>query len=145
MATPTVQRNTYMPFVQYEFNTVDFQSGAFRAKDSDFKIRWDADDDVPAEIRQMLNGPVRAVVTNGNGACAIHSVFGRPSARKELFLSEARDLAVRFLTALPAAAAGEPVAARALEAIHTSLWDEFSVPFLRKFFCGIETLLAIAE
>ena len=119
------------PVKEYEFRFGDFRNDTFEIKPRQLTIRWVASDAVPELIRQSTVQPYQAVETNGDGACAIHSVFGRPGPNKELFASGARDLAVHFLRMLPEAAVNNEAAAQALISIHTSFWNEFAQPLLR--------------
>ena len=114
----------------YEFSLVDVRNDAIRINPQQLKIHWVSSDDVSEAVRHEAAEIQHAVETNGNGACAVHSVFGRPGADSKLFAFGARHLACRFLSMLPEAATTDHLAARALDSISTSLWDEFAKPFL---------------
>ena len=118
------------PFHHYEFALDDFRSAAVKVKAQQLTIQWADEDAVPNDIRDSLPMLQQAVETNGNGACAIHSVFGRPSAARELFYPDARELAIQCLRGLPEAAVSEEAFANALNSIYTSLWNEFAKPVL---------------
>ena len=115
---------------QYEVHLADVRADALFVKPRLLAIHWSADDAVPEEIRQSISTTQHAVSTNGNGACAIHSVFGRPSAGRQFFCSDARELATYFLRMLPEAASSDEAAANALNSIYTSFWNEFTKPVL---------------
>ena len=121
---------TFQSGDQYEFTLADVRGDAFFVKPRSLAIHWSADDAVPEEIRQSVSDTHHAVATNGNGACAIHSVFGRPSTARELFCPGARELATHFLRMLPEAAKSDEAAAHALNSIYTSFWNEFTKPVL---------------
>ena len=121
---------TFQSGDQYEFTLADVRGDAFFVKPRSLAIHWSADDAVPEEIRQSVSDTHHAVATNGNGACAIHSVFGRPSTARELFCPGARELATHFLRMLPEAARSDEAAAHALNSIYTSFWNEFTKPVL---------------
>ena len=114
----------------YAFTLEDFRADAFRLKPGQLRIQWDPEDSVCPATRASLGEQFRAVVTNGDGACALHSVFGAPRAR-ELFMIGARDWAVQCLSTLPGATATDATATRALVSIHTSLWSDLAQPVLR--------------
>ena len=92
-----------------------------------YVISWKIDDPVPDHIKQRLTKVLRAARTNGNGACALHSVFGRPSPARELFTPMARDIAVAALKQLPVVASEHVRAQIALQSIHSMLWTDFIV------------------
>ena len=124
------KNRTFQSGDQYEFTLADVRGDAFFVKPRSLAIHWSADDAVPEEIRQSVSDTHHAVATNGNGACAIHSVFGRPSKARELFCPGARELATHFLRMLPEAARSDEAAAHALNSIYTSFWNEFTKPVL---------------
>ena len=124
--------NLRSSWTRYHFNYLDFKNKSFRARDSELVIEWDADDTVPMDIKQTLTDSFQAVITNDDGACAIHSVFGRPNTNKELFLQESRTIASHYLTVLADNVDLDPDAQTAVSAIEASLWNEFVVPFLEK-------------
>ena len=114
----------------YEFDQVDFATEAFRVKLTQLSIFLTEDDSIPQDVRQGLSKSMYAVHTNGDGACALHSVFGRPGPRGELFVRGARELAVRLLQALAQDSSGDPCTTDALQSIQTSLWTELAKPIL---------------
>ena len=56
-----------------------------------------AGDDLPAAVRESIPEQTHAIATNGDGACALHSVFGEPEANREMFVPDARALAAHLL------------------------------------------------
>ena len=76
---------------------------------------------------------LRSLRTNGDGACAMHALFGVPcdfSGRQELFLHNARERAVALLgPSLEILAAREDIVG-AVRDLKTSLWHEFVVSHL---------------
>ena len=118
--------------IPYEISVKDFRSKDLTVRSQKLEIQWDASDPVPQEMRQSLAEPYHAVETNGDGACALHSVFGEPSAAKELFCPRARDIAVQYLSSLPQAAESDETAANLFACIKASFWDEFAKPLLNK-------------
>ena len=76
----------------------------------------------------------KAMKTNGNGACAIHSVFGRPSeayGNREMFKDGARSLAVALLGKSADALLTIGVDKVHVEAICNSFWLELAKPHLQ--------------
>ena len=108
----------------------DFQQNKLNISAEHLRIVWSPEDDVPEPIKNALREAMRALQTNGNGACSIHAVFGRPSVQRELFASNARQLAASLMSRLPALASEVPRAAFFLESIHVSLWGEHVRPHL---------------
>ena len=49
--------------------------------------------ELPWSVREPWSGPYQGLNTCANGACAVHAVFGRPSALQELFRPQAREWA----------------------------------------------------
>ena len=58
-----------------------------------FRLQIDREDDVDRHVRDALPEAVAAIDTNGDGACAIHSVWGTPTLSNELECVKARNLA----------------------------------------------------
>ena len=75
-----------------------------------YRITWLGEGDVPDDVRAALPSHWRSFQTNGNGACALHAVFGKPNSNKELFAPSARAVAFDNLHALPEASRNNPVA-----------------------------------
>ena len=71
----------------------------------------------------------------------MHSVFGLPSDNHELFASGARAMAAEWLTPLPSVLIHNGAPVESLQAVMTSLWQEFALPKLQNspspegFFC----------
>ena len=84
----------------YEYSLEECKQDTLNILPREFRVQWREEDAVPAEIRHAWEGPLLAAETNGNGSCALHAVFGRPSAARELFATGARDLAVAALAAI---------------------------------------------
>ena len=92
-----------------------------------FRLQIDGEDDVDRHVRDALPEAVAAINTNGDGACAIHSVWGTPTLSNELKCLEARNLAWEAL--------GEsleslhlnvpPNFSEDVEKLASSLWNEF--------------------
>merc|ERR1711953_281081 len=66
------------------------------------------------------------VTTNGNGKCALHAVFGTPSAERELKIHDARDF---ILSVLPPTLAElrqrlDPIGLKFLTDVMTTVWPE---------------------
>ena len=73
----------------------------------------------------------QSVKTNGDGACSIHSVFGVPTIRGELYCDAARSLGRQLLSGSPDDLVYAGAAPEHVRAICTSLWSEFTLPVLR--------------
>ena len=73
---------------------------------------------------------VKALQTCGDGACAIHAVYGQPSSSGNLYKQGARNLATILLgrSAEKLEESGERVC---VKAIRLSFWNEFIEPALR--------------
>ena len=93
LSGPDVRRHVDI----YRLTLDDLRNDALAIKPRVYQIRWPVGIDLPLEIRRTLSEPVQAVATNGNGACAIHAVFGRPSVRAELFAPNARRLVATLM------------------------------------------------
>ena len=119
----------------HQFKVEDFHGDdPLVAKTRVFKVQLDDDHDIPASVRQCMPLEFLAIETNGNGACGMHAVFGRPRrgyAEVEMFATHARTLAVQSLqkTLAELEAIGP---AGHVQAVCISLWDEFLVPVFRK-------------
>ena len=88
------------------------------------------EDAVPRIIRDQLPQYVRPVTTCGDGACALHAVFGQPDAGGTLFAPEARTYAKHCMNSVLNSPHMEGDMAIWVRAVSLSLWDEFIVPHL---------------
>ena len=86
-----------------------------------FTIQWTLDEDIPAHTRASLPLQWRELKTNGDGACALHAVFGSPNEKQELFFASARQRVVEYLVALPETASNNPAASMLYASIKSSL------------------------
>ena len=114
----------------YKCNMTDVRGGMIKVDACKYTISWAEDDDVPQEIREASHNGFHALATKGDGACAIHAVFGKPDSLQELFCNDARQYAINFLSRLPDAARADAMASSALKIIRTSFWHEFAKPKL---------------
>ena len=76
----------------------------------------------------------KAMKTNGNRACAIHSVFGRPSearGHQEMFKDNARTLAATCLGESANALMNVGIDKVHIDAICNSFWMELAKPYLQ--------------
>ena len=116
---------------QYQFTLSDFRSNVLQIKPRWLTIQWTLDDAVSQPLRLMVAEPYLDVEPNGDGACAMRSVFGSPSTTKQLFASDAREMASHYLGMLPEASVGNDSIALTCTHICESLWSEFAKPVLR--------------
>ena len=77
MASSTITRRTDVAV--HDFNIEAFRSEAYRVKPHILRIQWSREDAVPEHVKLALTESLHGVSTNGNGACAIHAVFGKPN------------------------------------------------------------------
>ena len=89
----------------------DLQQNKLNISAEHLQIVWSPEDDVPEPIKNALRDAMRPLQTNGNGACSVHAGFGRPSVHRELFASNALQLAASLMSRLPALASEVPRAA----------------------------------
>ena len=128
MASSTITRKTDVAV--YDLNIEGLRSVAHRVKTHILRIQCSSEDAVPKHVKLEFTESRRGVITNGNGACAIHAVFGKPNVAQQVFAWDARDLAVHFLSTLPDAANVSAEVARSCQIIQTSLWNEFAKPHI---------------
>ena len=89
----------------------------------------------PERVRK-LNGMLHEKIdTDGDGACALHSVFGcptlrPPSGRRKLFVTDARAKAVSTLGSTAAEFRRRLRADHLYESIESSLWSDLLLPIL---------------
>ena len=114
----------------YRLQAEDFEQDGLIIQKGTYNVVWDAADNVPSEVREQLSGEMQTIVTNDDGACAMHSIYGRPNARGELFVDRAREKAAALLQTLPERANACGTGARQLENLHTCLWADMVVPHL---------------
>ena len=60
---------------------------------SPYTVSWGVNDPVPLEIQRCLSGALWSAKTNGDCACAVHSVFGGASEAREPFCPTAHAVA----------------------------------------------------
>ena len=104
MASSTITRRTDVSASHgdpYVFNVEGFRSGVYRVNTPSLRIAWAVEDAVPEHVKQDLAESCHGVITNTNGACALHAVFGQPNVAQEMFARGARDIAAYYLSALP--------------------------------------------
>ena len=82
-------------------------------------------------VMPQQNGKFRAVRTCGDGACALHAVFGTATGDGVLAAPNARELAVRLLGPSEKALQDAEVPTAELTSVKSSLWGEFAVPAIQ--------------
>ncbi len=112
----------------FQFSADAFRSETFPKRMGIYGIQWAVEDAVPDVIRRTISDLLVALATNGNGACAMHSVFGFPSVTQEFFAGQARERAAHYLSTLVEASRSNAAAAGSLQSIRSSLWNEFVLP-----------------
>ena len=90
---------------------------------------------LPSRLRESVSPRMRALKTNGNGACGIHASLGEPVKTAQGFLeflaADARDVAVRQLGPSLDSLLQRPGVGRSVEAIRDAFWDGFAVAHLQ--------------
>ena len=118
----------------YTIRFSDLRDGSLKIALQDKVIVIDSDltSGVTCQTVLSLTGKrCASVKTNDNGACAIHAVFGSPSASHELFHPQARKLIGEMLgTSLSVLKAKLGEEHQFLRAVITSLWSELAEPWL---------------
>ena len=86
----------------------------------------------------------RKIDTEGDGACAIHSVFGAPTAdkAKRLFVADARERAAKTLGATALEFRDRLRAPHLYDSTCAALWRDLLLPVLYRE-CGRETGLQV--
>ena len=133
MASSTITRRTDVSASHgdpYVFNVEGFRSGVYRVNTPSLRIAWAVEDAVPEHVKRDLTETCHSVITNTNGACALHAVFGQPNVAQEMFARGARDIAAYYLSALPEAAYQSEEVFLLYDIIQASLWSEFARPHL---------------
>ena len=120
-----------MARVIYQVAMSDLRDHAIVVRPSTLTSEVGAGDEVLAAMRENIPKQLRAIVTNDDGGCAVHSVFGHPNARRELYLPDARAFAARLLGDSWERLVQDGAALEHVQAIRESLWYEFALPHLR--------------
>ena len=81
----------------YKFTMQDIRDGSIVIHPQLFAMAMEAESDLPADVLATMSKPMCAVRTKGDGACAIHSIFGTPGSNQELLAPRARMLASDLL------------------------------------------------
>ena len=114
----------------YSVGVTDVTENLVLFKGAPKPIGRDAEDDAPEAVCTNVNRRAKRIVTNGNGACALHSVFGKPDARKELFCENARDIMWHYLQRPWSEVEGH-LSQNLAKAIQSKLWTDFLLPVVR--------------
>ena len=98
-----------------------------------FQISVDESDALEAPVRAMLPLHCTPATTNGDGACAIHSVWGQPDAWNQLTCPDARSFAAASLgPSLSHLRTNiSPEFREDVDKIASSLWSELMVKYLQ--------------
>ena len=84
---------------------------------------------LPDILRYIAYGPFHALQTNGDGACAMHALFGNPTFSNDNFLElkarNARSRAIACFQPSLGALQQKVGISSALRSIETALWKEF--------------------
>ena len=116
----------------YTWSEKDFEEGGLQRKDEEypFDIVLSALSREALAYLQNKSTKVVSIVTDGDGACGVHAVFGTPSVRGTLFKDSSRELAVSLLGPNSEALQQARVDERYVAAISESFWNEFVKPVL---------------
>ena len=115
----------------YKFTMQDIRDGSIVIHPQLFAMAMEAESDLPADVLATMSKPMCAVRTKGDGACAIHSIFGTPGSNQELLAPRARMLASDLLGESWPNLLSDGAAQQHVTAIQVSLWHEFVLPYLR--------------
>ena len=85
----------------YVVRSSDLKDGTLLLMPENCSVNLEEGHNAPEELQQHMSGQVCAVKTNGDGACAMHSIFGKSAVCSELFLRDARAAAIDALRTLP--------------------------------------------
>jgi len=115
----------------YEMNLSDFRRHAVRMLPTAYQVAWKDTDPVSEDTKRDLSETLFSLDTYGaDGACSLHSVFGRPNDAKQLFAYGIRDFATEAMTALPNQATEVAYVESCFASVQNSLWSEFAYRFL---------------
>jgi len=103
-----------------------------------------ADNDEDAALHPYMGKEYRSIATEGDGACAIHSLFGAPDACKgdKLFELNARQRAINTMGSNALQFQGRLGCEELFASVTSCLWDEYLLPLLYRE-NAIETPLQI--
>ena len=110
----------------YCMKVTDFRGDQIVPKTQILSIVFAAEDELPKDVLSKIPRRVQAVPTTGDGACALHAVFGRPSDAGLLFAPHARKHARTCMEN----AINDPNMKEHLKKL--TLWGEFALPSLQK-------------
>jgi hypothetical protein len=108
----------------YAWDYTDFRDNVFKVDPSSLRMQWDPVDVVPEELGTICLEPVHAVSTFGDGACAVHAVFGTPTASGGLTKKGARDLVRHLLGSSIQSLLDRGAKQEHVQASQTSFWTE---------------------
>ena len=80
-AVPSVSITRRIDVSLYDLNYEAFRAQHYQVQPHLLRVQWTSDDAAPEHVKHQLTEACRGVTTNGNGACAIHAVFGKPNAK----------------------------------------------------------------
>jgi len=116
----------------YVVGATDMAENVLRFQASPKSLGIHAGDDVPEAVFANIHRLARRIATNGDGACALHSVFGTPDDEKELFFKNARKTMSDYLQQ-PWSAVEAALPNTLAIAIQSNLWTGFLLPVLRYY------------
>ena len=112
----------------YVVRSSDLKDGTLLLMPGNCGVNWEEGHNAPEELQRHMSSQVCAVKANGDGACAMHSIFGKPAVWSELFPRDARAAAIDELRTLPGLAEENATANTFLEHLLTNLWVDFAMP-----------------
>jgi hypothetical protein len=115
-----------------EYSYVDFRNNGFRVDSSSTRVDWDPLEDVPENLRAMCARTMRAVGTKGDGACAVHAVFGAPAALGLHVKTGARDVVRRVLGSCIQSLLNRGAGEAHVQALWTSFWVDLTLVYLKR-------------
>ena len=86
---------------------------------------------VPESVRASSGGAIALDTEARHNACAMHSVFGRPTQEGKLCAENPRQLAQHLLQAVPEKAARCPEVRDGYDCLQKTFWEEFVIAHLK--------------
>jgi hypothetical protein len=116
----------------YAWDYKDFRDNVFKVDPSSLRVEWDPGDVVREELGTICLEPMHAVSTFGDGACAVHAVFGTPAASAGLMKKGARDLVRHFLGSSIQSLLDGGAKQEHVQALQTSFWTDLALVYLER-------------
>jgi hypothetical protein len=116
----------------YAWDYKDFRDNVVKVDPASLRVEWDPGDVVREELGTICLEPMHAVSTFGDGACAVHAVFGTPAASAGLMKKGARDLVRHFLGSSIQSLLDGGAKQEHVQALQTSFWTDLALVYLER-------------